>query len=492
MQMFELAVTENIKRRDLNPIEQAEAIHTYQETFGKTSAEAAEFFGVAASTVRGLVRLLNLPEAAREKVRSGEINTGAARSLLVVEKLMGEEGVNEVMERMADDGDGPMEAIKDALRFSSKSVTLDRSDKWVMIDPYPRKHWKPVTKKEIAQVLKEEEQGELEDFNRLASYAAGGMDVTEESFPMFSPEGLEKVQLLMNPLGCMSCPLHAQLDGDHFCGLSLCADRKEEAWFNEETEIVSAETGIPVYDKERDGAFEKLNGYESANVKKFKERHEDLRLMASKGQLYGNHKYILSGEGEEDERHLSDHVQVVIVGKSLEKLQKKAEKEKQDSEQKQVKTKQDPMQDWRYRNKVREVMNEFKARFHWDVTSNIFAPALAGISNVQVLARLCKVGMSLPNRMDDEDEIEKALKSKKDGAATLRRLMVFSVLEDDLDINIEDKKPLTKMAKGMPEQAKLWGVKLPKDLDAQVKKYEDELAEVMVQVREAWDKEGGK
>lgn len=506
LQMFELAVTENIKRRDLNPIEQAEAIRTYQETFGKTSAEAAEFFGVAASTVRGLVRLLNLPEAAQEKVRSGEINTGAARALLVVDKLMGEEGVAEVIERMADDGDGPMEAIEGALRSSPKTERLDRDNEWVTVDPFPRKHWKPVTKKEIEKLVLGEERLESitsEDLDRLYTFAVGGMDITDEAFPMFSPDGLEQVRVLVNPPGCMACPLHAQLDGDHYCALKACAERKQEAWFSEAVEIVSAETGILVYDKARDGAFEKLNGYNDANAKMFKDRHADLRLMPSKGQVWGNQGFVLKeapmvspsdddedGYNEERDVTLSDHIQVVVVGATYEKHRKKEEKQKTQEAKKEEKE-----MPWSERQKISNLCVEFKRRFLWTELTPVFESALDGLSNMKVLAKLAGFFqfVALPDSMGDyEDEVEKAAKSKKDGARQLRRLFIMALFEDEIGINSNDKDPFGQMVKyaNFPGLAKDWDVKLPKDWDAQVKKYQEECTAAVAEIVKAWKEKG--
>lgn len=500
LQMFELAVTENIKRRDLNPIEQAEAIRTYQEKFGKTSAEAAEFFGVAASTVRGLVRLLNLPEAAQEKVRSGEINTGAARALLVVEKLMGEEGVAEVMERMADNGDGPMEAIEGALRFSPKTERLDRDDEWVKVDPFPRKHWKPVTKKEIEKLVLGEDRLESitsEDLDRLYTFAVGGMDVTDEAFPMFSPDGLEQVRVLVNPPGCMACPLHAQLDGDHYCALKACAERKQEAWFSEAVEIVSAETGIAVYDKARDGGFEKLNGYNDGAQKMFKDRHADLRLMPAKGQVWGNNYFVLKEApvvertdddddyDEERDVTLSNHIQVVMVGATYEKHRKKEEKQKTQEEEM-------PWSEWQ---KISNLCVEFKRRFLWTELTPVFESALDGLSNMKVLAKLAGFFryVELPDSMGDyEDEVEKAAKSKKDGARQLRRLFIMALFEDEIGISSSNKDPFGQMVKdaNFPGLAKDWDVKLPKDWDARVKKYQDECKAAVAEIVKAWKEKG--
>ena len=57
LQMFEMGVSENIKRRDLNPIEEAEAMRRYMADFDKNSVETAEFFNCSPEKVRSTVRL---------------------------------------------------------------------------------------------------------------------------------------------------------------------------------------------------------------------------------------------------------------------------------------------------------------------------------------------------------------------------------------------------------------------------------------------------
>ncbi len=81
-EMFELAIAENIKRADLNPIEKATALRRYMDEFGATSVQAARLFGVPEGTVRGTVRLLKLPEDAKQKLRTGQMTQRAARKIL--------------------------------------------------------------------------------------------------------------------------------------------------------------------------------------------------------------------------------------------------------------------------------------------------------------------------------------------------------------------------------------------------------------------------
>jgi ParB family transcriptional regulator, chromosome partitioning protein len=81
-QMFEIAISENLKRADLSPIEKAAALKQYMEDFHATSIQAAKLFGVSESTIRGTVRLLNLPDEIKEKVRSGQVSQHQARKFL--------------------------------------------------------------------------------------------------------------------------------------------------------------------------------------------------------------------------------------------------------------------------------------------------------------------------------------------------------------------------------------------------------------------------
>ncbi len=98
LQMFEKGLAENIDRRDLNDIEKAEAMRSYMEDFGKSSAEAAAFFHCSPEAVRGTVRLLKLPDEAKDVIRRGVVNITNARTLLTLQSIAGEAAVVEAVE----------------------------------------------------------------------------------------------------------------------------------------------------------------------------------------------------------------------------------------------------------------------------------------------------------------------------------------------------------------------------------------------------------
>lgn len=81
-EMFRQGVGENLARKDLTPLEEARAMVRYRDDFGKTSEEIGALFGVADSTVRGKIRLLELPEDVQAQMREAAVSEGTARELV--------------------------------------------------------------------------------------------------------------------------------------------------------------------------------------------------------------------------------------------------------------------------------------------------------------------------------------------------------------------------------------------------------------------------
>jgi len=81
-QTAELAIVENLQRRDLNPLEKAASFQRYLEQYGCTQEELAGRLKLDRSTIANLIRLLELPEPVQEAVRRRRITQGHARALL--------------------------------------------------------------------------------------------------------------------------------------------------------------------------------------------------------------------------------------------------------------------------------------------------------------------------------------------------------------------------------------------------------------------------
>ena len=81
-QTAELAIVENVQRKDLNAIEKATSFQRYLDQYGCTQDELAQRIHINRSTIANLIRLLELPEQVKEMVISGELSQGHARALL--------------------------------------------------------------------------------------------------------------------------------------------------------------------------------------------------------------------------------------------------------------------------------------------------------------------------------------------------------------------------------------------------------------------------
>jgi len=81
-EMLEISLTENFRRRNLNPIERARVLKRYIDEFNATSSQAAKLFGISDSTVRGMIRFLDLPEEAQTKMIKGKLTHTQAKVIL--------------------------------------------------------------------------------------------------------------------------------------------------------------------------------------------------------------------------------------------------------------------------------------------------------------------------------------------------------------------------------------------------------------------------
>ncbi len=78
----ELAIVENLQRKDLNPIEKALSFKRYLDEHQCAQDELAGRLKIDRSTIANLMRLLELPEAIIDAVRIGQLTPGHARTLL--------------------------------------------------------------------------------------------------------------------------------------------------------------------------------------------------------------------------------------------------------------------------------------------------------------------------------------------------------------------------------------------------------------------------
>lgn len=84
LEQLEIALIENVQRVDLGPLDQAVSIERLHEQFNISYDDIAARLGKAKSTIANTVRLLNLPEPARDALVASKISEGHARAILAL------------------------------------------------------------------------------------------------------------------------------------------------------------------------------------------------------------------------------------------------------------------------------------------------------------------------------------------------------------------------------------------------------------------------
>jgi len=82
LEVFEVAIIENVQRADLNPLEEANAYAILMERFGRTQDAVAGIVGKSRSHVANTLRLIMLTPRVSDYVLTGKLTAGHARALL--------------------------------------------------------------------------------------------------------------------------------------------------------------------------------------------------------------------------------------------------------------------------------------------------------------------------------------------------------------------------------------------------------------------------
>jgi len=322
--MFKLAITENIQRKDLTPIEEARAMLRYRTEFGKTSAEIGALFGLSESTVRNKMRLVDLPEEAKTALDDGRLTENAARRLLSVKDVMKGEDLDGLATRLANERfDTPNQvdnAVNRALSnqknvktlYSKWSSDKDHADELFSLDwePYQNKgelksgqYFEGIGFADVKYFLLEWGKTWKDEKEFRACYEATSLSLISfylKPEEVHQPkEMVDAIMHLVRPPACSKCPYFIQLDGSGICGRKMCFERKANHWKQLELEHMCQETGIAKYDPEIDGEdFDKPHAWYQSEKDEpwktwWKEKNADLRLRIE-DIPYGKHPFTNS------------------------------------------------------------------------------------------------------------------------------------------------------------------------------------------------------
>jgi len=95
----QMALIENIQREDLNPLDRADSYRSLMTQLGLTQAELAGRLGEDRSSIANYLRLLDLSESVRQRVRDGTLSLGHAKILAGVPDPVEQERLAELVSR---------------------------------------------------------------------------------------------------------------------------------------------------------------------------------------------------------------------------------------------------------------------------------------------------------------------------------------------------------------------------------------------------------
>jgi ParB family chromosome partitioning protein len=112
-EMLELALIENLQRKDLTPFEEAEALHGLAERCGYTHEDLARRLGKSRTSVTEALALTAMPEDIRTLCRLADISSKSL--LLQVVRQETPEKMTALIEKMAGQGGATRQQLRDAV-----------------------------------------------------------------------------------------------------------------------------------------------------------------------------------------------------------------------------------------------------------------------------------------------------------------------------------------------------------------------------------------
>ena len=117
----ELAIVENLQRKDLNAIEKALSFRRYLDQHQCTQDDLGKRLKIDRSTIANLLRLLELPEPVQRDLQNGTISAGHARTLLP----LGDEHLQiEFSQRIQRDGI----SVRETERMVQERIQIEDGD----------------------------------------------------------------------------------------------------------------------------------------------------------------------------------------------------------------------------------------------------------------------------------------------------------------------------------------------------------------------------
>ncbi|MDR1988850.1 MAG: ParB/RepB/Spo0J family partition protein [Acidobacteriaceae bacterium] len=110
-EVVELALIENLQRKDLTPFEEAEALHSLADRCGYTHEDLARRIGKSRTTITESLSLANMPQEIRNLCRLADISSKSL--LLQVVRQEDPEKMTALVEKIANQGGATRQQVRD-------------------------------------------------------------------------------------------------------------------------------------------------------------------------------------------------------------------------------------------------------------------------------------------------------------------------------------------------------------------------------------------
>jgi ParB family chromosome partitioning protein len=138
----EIALIENMQRKDLTPWEEADGLAALCQRFGYTHEDVARKIGKSRSTVTEALALASIPEGIREECRQADINVKSM--LLQVVRQPDEDSMRQLIKEIAGKG-----LKRDEVRAARRSKPSAEEDAGGALKPYVFKYELPEVKAKL-------------------------------------------------------------------------------------------------------------------------------------------------------------------------------------------------------------------------------------------------------------------------------------------------------------------------------------------------------
>ena len=365
-QMFERAISENHDRESLSDVDLARSMKAYREYFGATSEEIGRLYHMGQSGVRGLIRLLKLPDDVQTRIANGELSRGQATKLISLQGISPNLLAKVAPQIKADQPVSEVDNILTKAVMGDKSVVIMHqsyqglpakggSSLWELDQFTPGEIRAELSPAALLKAFPQYVQPIIEaDDSRKAKDTLGLMiewiasSLSEYGQDSENPKELAEVKKLFSelfsndpdlvdwvfaqvfPPVCSRCPMHRVLNGNHVCSNKDCHSWKSEKFTESEAARIAQEMGLPMYAESdgeyiqdgngdygyrADGSYGKIDGPFDIWLR---EKNPDLRILAKFRQPVCN-------------ATKSNHAVLVVVGESVKRFAELTEAKKSET-----------------------------------------------------------------------------------------------------------------------------------------------------------------